>query len=142
MKLSNCSQEIPDASVMPWPEILITCCGRDSPTRANCKLATISTSDPFRPLVARNGVCVHFGSPKLRLRRKSIDVVFVVIVVLSSSLHLVRASWRVSPGSDFDGRCLISQRMVRPALVNDMWPRAVDVCRIVHNIFQFFQCFL
>ena len=33
------------------------------PTRANCNLAAISTSDPFRPFVARNSVRVHFGSP-------------------------------------------------------------------------------
>ena len=51
-----------------------------------------------------------------------------------SSLQSVGATpasverWCAPPGSDFDSRCLISRKTVRPALVNQMCPCAPHVC--------------
>ena len=114
------------------------------------------------PLPATARVFAHFGLPTATLHTKVQACVTAAAEKVSTcclfccgvademlTCHFILCilfEGDASPGSDIDGLCLISRKMVCLALVSDMWPCALDVCRtFVHNIFKkqciIFQCF-
>ena len=126
----------------------MTCIARDSRPEPSLKVATITTSDPVDPLLSATA-CVRTSIPKLRLCKnscgrghsglqhlgKGIYVAFVLVRcrkrnadVPCSTIYSFPAGPVVSGAAAylqvqiFDGRCLDSRKMVRPALVNQMRP--------------------
>ena len=116
-----------------------TCLGRDEPTGAKRKLATISTAhlgSPYCELAEKVPVGDTPACSTAEVSTSRCDAghecrrAILNFAFCSSETQQCRTLARISGFRHSDGFCLISRKIVRSALVNHMWPCALDVCRI------------